>query len=117
MCNRNWVIKWYISLGYFNITSKLNWWKWLNLICKWKWNSPQWDKWDYKGKGLDGDNWKNGYGLFRNKLLYEFKARWCIAWFKITASTLDWLDKYNWYNLKWVSNKGLRPREIYLGSK
>ena len=47
---------------------------------------------------------------------YKFKARWCIDWFRITASTLDWLDKYIWYNLNWVSNRGLRPREVYLGS-
>ena len=36
---------------------------------------------------------------------YGFKARWCKVWFKTTTSTLDWLDKYIWYILNWVSNK------------
>ena len=46
-----------------------------------------------------------------------FKARQGITWFKTTMSALDWLDKYIWYILNWVSNRGLRPREIYLDSK
>jgi len=70
-----------------------------------------------KEKGLMVTNGRVVLAFSEIDWWYGFKGHWCIASFKITASTLDWLHEYIWYILNWVSNRGLRPKDIYLGSK